>query len=1130
MPPILCMPDNQGAQAMENSRPNSWQYWQMPEYPGNVVQYPQGVVAAHQPINYVPYAGDSDLSRGLQNRAVVPHNPDHLYQQVLTSPTGTPDHCPVVQVVEKHSETTSGSLVEYIYLYQPVASGEFQFFRTSPGMALELNDFANLSYPMSPGFAPAPSSPGPMKSRSCSASSYKGSPSSAPHIHYACAVPASESHTLDSGVGKETTAVPSPNSPPPGEVAQPGIDEPDVPDTPESSSSVYAPAGSQQDCPLAGIDLAILIPESHSAGGMDPDMKLLYLKHLGANRLPKVRQFRNFLVRVRGNFTLHNNRDLPRFDERQQMIASLARHFEDTEEFESIRTNKSCCTTMLKKMHKQRVFLSDGITPEHCILLCVAPFLPCTPNHTISLCAQHLHPYKIPFSSIESLMSASANSQQLRDALGDELLQGDNSTNQLSIILQVMAMMVKTFATKLCQLETDGQNAKEVIIHSKFVAHMMLTALLYCQHDGSTQNISRFLSITGYFLKHLIIINRYRGLCDEASLELTRAMLTLLSHDTGKTELLALMHGTVGKTESVLSVDDQNIRQRLQQKFRNKNDLSPTTKLEDSLVKRGKVLAHSLQMLVIVTLNRCLKPSAVSYYLATLTTLSDLPLFSPTLISQESPNYRALINHLGDVIAWMTQSLQQDSRCYTDYALLRKINDILSTTWIPGLSAQVATLAGWQPCLHSYTSHKQRLFNQLKAPAGSKLRHMPDLLRLVRGLYQLEQESLRTMIEEDKMSREFEAEANALAKKMDELNAGKTQKIARKSPRLTACQSGFMAGAHQQHNDQPAEQPPLPTAPPPVFISTVTEFCRQQDYSQDLATLKAAIPRSIEEKLDCPGHQLWLYTEMAFQGFHQHRELLIRSAKAMSEARRTQKKLAEALGEAKEEFVNKWQSSRWLNKRFTPSELSPKRLAQLVRQTEPKKLIRARRVMGSVLALFKLAIKPGQALLEEVSKNKPPTGDLRPHELMIHFDMCYEAMRLLVGRFKGPLEREVISHEIPAMKTQLFEQLHLYGANSFAHAHHSSADSELRQTLKGLASDVYRQYNQQPFDKMDVRELLNGYSTVHTGLLKYWYHLLLETPIEDPVWQTQASVPEVPGPNPADQQRTDVDANTSEHQ
>ena len=174
---------------------------------------------------------------------------------------------------------------------------------------------------------------------------------------------------------------------------------------------------------------------------------------------------------------------------------------------------------------------------------------------------------------------------------------------------------------------------------------------------------------------------------------------------------------------------------------------------------------------------------------------------------------------------------------------------------------------------------------------------------------------------------------------------------------------------------------------------------------------------------------------MAFQGFHQHRELLIRSAKAMSEARRTQKKLAEALGEAKEEFVNKWQSSRWLNKRFTPSELSPKRLAQLLRQTEPKKLIRARRVMGSVLALFKLAIKPGQALLEEVSKNKPPTGDLRPHELMIHFDMCYEAMRLLVGRFKGPLEREVISHEIPAMKTQLFEQLHLYGANSFAHAH-----------------------------------------------------------------------------------------------
>gem|GEM_PF-5269571 len=1092
---------------MENSRLNGCQHWQMPEYPGNVAQYPQGVMPAYQPINYVPHVGGPGLSVGLQNRTIVQHNPDHFYQQVVTAPMSTIGRYAGAQIVEKYSETTSGSLVEYTYL--PPSGGGFLPLYPPPAVVPERNSFSGWHHAMSPVFWQPPV------------------PSCAPlagNIRHVCPAPASENRTVSSSAGTgNTVVVQSPSQILPGNVAQRDAAPPPVP---ESSSPAQLPPQSKPYCALAGIDLIALIPEPHPESDLDKDMKLLYLKHLGASQLPRMRQPRNFLARVRGNFTLHNNRDLPRFDERQQMIASLARHFEDTDEFQNIGKNNSYCTTMLKKMHKQRVFLSDAITPEHCILLCIAPFLPCTPNHSISLRTQYLRQYKIPFSSIESLMTASAKSQELLDVFGDELLRSDNGSNQLGIILQVMAIMAKTFVTKLQQLKTDGQNAREVVIHSKFVAHMVLTALLYCQHDTSTQNISRFLSVTGYFLKHLAIINRYPNLCDEAFLELIRATLTLLNHNTAKTELLALMHGSVRKTEPPPPVNDQNTRQRLQQKFRSKNDLSPPQKPEDSLASRGRMLAHSLQTLVIATLRRSLELGEAPHYFATLTTLSALPLFSPILIRQESDNCQKLISHLSSVINWMVHSLQQDSRCYTDYAQLRKINDTMTTVWIPALSFQVATLAGWQPCVHLGMSHKQWLFNQLRAPAGGKLKHTPDLLMLVRRLYQLEQESLRTMIEEDKMSREFDAEANALAKQMDELSYRKTRKIAAKSPKPTPHRHSFLSRFCHRHNyEEPAEQPPLPSPPLPAFIGTVADFCREQDYSQELAALKAAIPQNIKEKLDCASHQLWLYTEMAFQGFHQHRELIIRSANAMDDAWRTQRKLTRALAEPKTEFASKQQSSGWLNERFTPSELSPKRLAQLARETEPEKLARARRVMGNVLALFKLAIKPGQTLLEEMSNNKQLTGDLPPHELIIHFDICHEAMLMLVGRFKGQLERKVISHEIPGMKTQLFEQLHLYGTNSFAHSHHSPEDSEWWQALKTLESDAYREYNQQSFDKIDAQDLLIGYRTIRAGLFKYCYHLRNPPPVK-----TLASMPEVPGPDPTDQQGTNIDANTSEHQ
>ena len=879
------------------------------------------------------------------------------------------------------------------------------------------------------------------------------------------------------------------------------------------------------------IDLAALIPEPRPEGEVDSDMKLLYLQHLPASELPAVKQPGNFFAQVQANYALHYNHDIPRFDERQQVIASLSKHFKNTDEFEDIRKNRSHCTGILKKIQqKQRAFVGEAITPAHCILLCIAPFLPCTANHNISICARYLRPYTIPFSSVETLMSTSARGHALSAAPADELLPGDNGTNQLSIILLVMAMLGKTFPIKLRQLrDADGSiSSKDIMIHGKFVAHMVLTALLYCQHEASAQNISRFLSITGYFLKHLIAINQFPGLCDEAGLDLTRAMLTLLSHDIAKTELLALMHGSVRKAEALSSVNGRDTHQRFGQKFRSKNGLAPADKLEDSLISRGRVLARSLQSLMITTLTSCLKVNALPHYFATLTTLSVLPLFTPQLIQENNDNCQALISHLTDVIDWMEHSLQKDCRCFTDFALLRRIIDTISSVWIPGLSFQVASMAGWQPCTHLHMSHKQWLFKQLKTPGGGRLKQLPELLVLAKGLSRLEQGALRKMIEEDKVSREFEAETNALTKRVDELNQKKTQKIVRKPPRAMFYHRDSRLRCHhlQDNYQEPTEQPP------PVFVSEVASFCRQLDFSTDLADLRAAVSPDVEEKLVHPSHQLWLFTEMAFQGFHQHRQLIICSAKAMSAARCTQKKLIAALAEPKTEFVNKWQSLNWLKERFTPSELSPKWLARIVTLTEPEELVKARQITSNVLALFKWAIKPGAELLEELCTGRKLAGELAVHELMTHFDICHEAMTLLVGHFKAPLERKVISHEIPGLRTRLFEQLHLDGTDSLERPHLGSEDAKSCQTLKNLEqeSNAYREYNQQSFDKVDAQELLSGYQEIHLGLLRRHHGYRVKASAGEAARQMLPSVPEVPGANPTDQQRSAVDTDASEHQ
>lgn len=1094
---------------MENKRLNSCPHTQVHAHPGDVAQYPQAVVPVYYPTGFVPcsrHASAPDLSVGLQYRTVAQHVSVPVYQQSLQS-AEVAMSCPVAQVVEKRSETTSGSLVEYSYL--PAASGHP--FPSQPAAGRGWNGFCHRHREVRPGVSELRFRPARRNLRP-SFQSGPGQVGRRPSLRgpsLAVADPRQE-HSRSILVANSLGANASADLPAPFL-------------TPETLKITRPPS----DCTLPLIDLTALLPDPYPERDMDADMKLLYLKHLLTSQLPDAWQSHNFFVRLQGNYSLHNNPDVPRFDERQRMIASLSSHFEETNEFQDIRKNKSFFTAILRKM-QQKHWLnpSDTIKPAHCILLCIAPFLPCTTNHNVSLCAQYLRPYNIPFSAFESLTAASGKSLKQDDVSGHKPLHSDNGTNQLSIILLVMGILAKTFPIKLCRLrDADGStDSNDVIIHSKFVVHMVLTALLFCQYDTSTQNVSQFLSITGCFLKHLTNINQFPGLCDEAGMDLTRALLTLLSHDIARTELLALMQSAASNADP--SFGDLYAHQRLQQKVHSKN--GPADRLEDAQIRSGLALTRNLQSLLITTLKRCLRPDAAPYYFATLVTLSGLPLFSPELIRRESDDWQVLIGHLTNVIDWMEQSLQQDSRCYTDLALMRKIMDTIISVWIPGLSFQVATMAGWQPGTNLHMSDKQWLFKQLRAPAGGRFKYLPELLFLARGLQQLEQGALRKKIEEDKSSRESESESNALVQRIDGLKHKKNQKVVREQFQWIPHQSRPRPCSHHEQNQYQKswEQPPSS----PAFVTQVTDFCHSLDYSTGLGDLKAAVVQDIKDNLVHSSHQLWLYTEMAFQGFHRHRELIIRSARAMSNAWRTQKKLTEALAEPKADFVSKWHSASWLNERFTPSELSPKRLAEMVTQTEPEKLTRACRVMSNVLALFKLAIEPGSQLLEEMGDHGKPAGELPAHELMVHFDFCHEALQMLVGRFKPALERKVISHELPGLKTRLFQQLNLPGADSVEQSYHGPEDIESLQTLKALeqGSDAYREYNQQPFDKIDGQELLSSFLKIHLGLLRHWHNHRVRAP--DAAGQAEGSEPQVARADPADQQRSAVDADASKHQ
>ncbi len=856
------------------------------------------------------------------------------------------------------------------------------------------------------------------------------------------------------------------------------------------------------------IDLGALpaISKHRQKMDMDPDMNILYLQHLYSHQLPRGRSSNDYLVQVQDNNNLHYNSSIPKYAERQQILASIAKYMDRSKEYKELKASQSEFTGVVKPAQGKRMAVYGGASsPDYFILLCISPFLPYTPSHNMPLSAQFLPGYCIPFSSTQSLVSAGRKNKEVRDVFGAEALT-ELTNNQIACIMGIFSILEETFQVKAKALisqsagkQSDSDRESEVLLHSKFISHMALTALLYCQHEPSLENISQFISIIGYLLEHITESRRFSDKTNASYLELVRGLLTLLSHETAIEQLSSVMLGRIKGQALSASVQSSDSSRQEQQKEKLRKKLQakkgkPLTP-EDKLTRAGKFLTRKLQREVVEVLKYCCKRTDLTpYYLATLHAISALPLFSPRNTMTERGNHQEFINHLSGFTRCMIDNTQRRCHWNTDVTTSKKVMESVEA-WHPILNRLLATIAGWQPGQGEKTTYLQWPSMALKKHKAEEQSLPPELLPLIEDSIRLKKETLKKKIDEDESIRQFEKDADRWAEKIDELNKKRSKQIPKphkEQPARTSRSATSVEEPPEPNSEIPQEQKTeISTC---LFVDKVANFCREMDFSKDFEMLRAEVAKHMDGELSFDSERLFLYTEMAFQCFHASRQRIAMTSTAMTAATNTHEKLTSALSRPKEEFVNRKQSSEWLANYFSPSELSPKKFLRLSMETTVEQLESARRALENALSLFQLAVKPGLDLLQAMEE--PGfifQGELALEELISHFEMCRDAMLLLTHEFKEPLNLPIITHELPDLKRKLFEELRLYGPNSFrrgAHSHPQDPSYEdAMAALKRMEDnkEEYQKYNQSVGSLVttETTELMVRFILIDKGLKSF---------------------------------------------
>ncbi|WP_419835945.1 hypothetical protein [Endozoicomonas atrinae] len=301
--------------------------------------------------------------------------------------------------------------------------------------------------------------------------------------------------------------------------------------------------------------------------------------------------------------------------------------------------------------------------------MCISPFLPYCRTYDFTLQAYPLPPYIIPFSSSNTLFNEATQNKELRTHLkelaGNSFPRVCSSEQQLGTISGVTGMMQKTYQGKVdVALSNPESEPPHALWHSKFLAHMALTSLLYYQHDPSCECKTKLISVISHLLAHLEMTRADTGPLIKEYLELLRALNTLISHDTFVLNVMPL-------TDSEPQTANNGIWAPRMKKA------AARTKEEERVPTISR-----LQKQLILALDFTHESENSSYYLATLRATIKAGIFSPQSQAQEPALLERYLHHLAQFTQWLIDSLKENRQDCTADNISRGLIDSLEKDWL----------------------------------------------------------------------------------------------------------------------------------------------------------------------------------------------------------------------------------------------------------------------------------------------------------------------------------------------------------------------------------------------------------------------------------------------------------------
>ncbi|MFK0572434.1 hypothetical protein [Endozoicomonas sp.] len=898
---------------------------------------------------------------------------------------------------------------------------------------------------------------------------------------------------------------------PPDGSASPSIKKPGDNNETETNASPEIEAEPER-MPDIDISLLLISGSPRQKPDVDADMKYLFCQDQSRPAPSRKKEKNKALSKIQSNINMLSDPQEKGYAERKRIMESLVKEIDERMVFKDIQLPP---LPSLNLSGGGNIYPTQSIKSiGNLINMSIQSFLPNRHRIIFTLSAPFLPGYSIPFST-ETFSLSNKALQQVKKITKNKELSPIQTTDQLVLIANLLHGMQGSFKKKIKKLkETESSEEKkyyhwDLLIHSKFIAHMMLTTLLFLQNDSNSSNNQELLNhITIFFIAHLIHISPEKDIAEDVYLELIRALLSLLNHEIAESIIFPAMMGTDTKPETKITRTQrqkQTTKERLQEKLKKKNETDSTSDVNPSSSETRlatDAMKHT-QTLIIEALNFCYnKPELATYYFSIFTTIYKSPIFCKKFLEDTPEKNSEIIKDLTNFICWMNHSLQDLRFCDDNNARsIAIISEI--QTWVPKLSQLTAALAGRTPERDKeITDIKWLQDNLIKNPtikADDKKDPTSKLKSLAINIEQLRLALVIAKLEENKGSRELEKEIDKWAKNNDKLTELK-KKRRDKTRNQPTSQQPISVKKPEESDHLKSVESPHHTEREPVsgvtdFSERVTALCNTLDDSKPFEELEKIAKDKLAESLIPPAHKVYCFLEIALHIFHKNHKLIIRTATSMEKVQITHQKLV-SLQPPIEKIKSRSQSTQWLQKNFSVNELTPKNMAFLASNTDLENVKKAKERLRNSLLFLELSIKDAYELLSEMKKpDFKLKGELNTTELITHFEICKDIIASL-NSYNEHLHQNLVTYELPTLKTRLFEQLRLYGRNSFiSPANHFSPvpapgfKDEDEDALKPLWTmqqnkENYRLYNQYPNanEKINTAQLLKDFTQVHNEL------------------------------------------------